>query len=93
MSLTSMTRAALRECARKCSTLGAEHAAFGDQALLLTSVPAVGPIVALTYASAIDDPARFKSSKQAGAHFGSLVVRAAGAIPIRYSTGAIVYDG
>ena len=37
---------------------------------LLMSTPAVGPIVALTYASAIDDPARFKSSKQAGAHFG-----------------------
>jgi transposase len=34
------------------------------------STPAVGPIVALTYASAIDDPARFKSSKQAGPHFG-----------------------
>jgi transposase len=37
---------------------------------LLMSTPAVGPIVALTYASAVDDPARFKSSKQAGAHFG-----------------------
>src|ERR1700739_3075023 len=37
---------------------------------LLMSTPAVGPIVALTYASAIDDPSRFKSSKQAGAHFG-----------------------
>jgi transposase len=37
---------------------------------LLMSTPAVGPIVALTYASAIDDPVRFKSSKQAGAHFG-----------------------
>jgi transposase len=37
---------------------------------LLMSIPAVGPIVALTYASAIDDPARFKSSKQVGAHFG-----------------------
>lgn len=37
---------------------------------LLMSTPAVGPIVALTYASAIDDPARFKSSKQAGSHFG-----------------------
>jgi transposase len=39
-------------------------------AKLLMSTPAVGPIVALTYASAIDDPARFKSSKQAGPHFG-----------------------
>jgi transposase len=40
------------------------------RARLLMSSPAVGPIVALTYAAAIDDPARFKSSKQAGAHFG-----------------------
>ena len=39
-------------------------------AKLLMTTPAVGPIVALTYASAIDDPARFKSSKQTGAHFG-----------------------
>jgi transposase len=37
---------------------------------LLMSTPAVGAIVALTYASAIDDPARFKSSKQVGPHFG-----------------------
>jgi transposase len=40
------------------------------QARLLMSVPGVGPIVALTFASAIDDPARFKSSKSVGAHFG-----------------------
>jgi transposase len=40
------------------------------QAKLLMTTPAVGPIVALTYACAIDDPSRFKSSKAAGAHFG-----------------------
>src|SRR5580700_4441366 len=40
------------------------------RARLLMSTPSVGPIVALTYASAIDDPGRFKSSKQAGAHYG-----------------------
>jgi transposase len=40
------------------------------QARLLMTTPSVGPIVALTYASAIDDPMRFKSSKAAGAHFG-----------------------
>ena len=40
------------------------------KAKLLMSTPAVGPIVALTYAAAIDDPARFKSSKSAGPHFG-----------------------
>jgi transposase len=40
------------------------------RAKLLTSTPAVGPVVALTHASAIDDPARFKSSKRVGPHFG-----------------------
>ena len=37
---------------------------------LLMSTPGVGAIVVLTYASAIDDPSRFKSSKMVGAHFG-----------------------
>jgi transposase len=37
---------------------------------LLMTAPGVGTIVALTYASAIDDPARFRSSKAVGAHFG-----------------------
>lgn len=40
------------------------------KARLLMTTPSVGPIVALSYASAIDDPARFTSSKAAGAHFG-----------------------
>ena len=40
------------------------------QAKLLMTTPAVGPIVALTYAAAVDDPTRFKSSKAAGPHFG-----------------------
>ena len=44
-------------------------ARLNARARLLMSTPAVGPIVALTYASAIDDPARFKSSKQTGAAF------------------------
>jgi transposase len=34
------------------------------------STPGVGQIVALTYASAVDDPARFRSSKRAGPLFG-----------------------
>jgi transposase len=40
------------------------------RARLLMTTTGVGPIVSLTYASAIDDPARFKSSKTVGAHFG-----------------------
>jgi len=34
------------------------------------TAPGVGAIVGLTYASAIDDPGRFRSSKAVGAHFG-----------------------
>src|SRR6202000_1590310 len=39
-------------------------------AKLLMTTPSVGPIVALTYVAAIDDPSRFRSSKATGAHFG-----------------------
>jgi transposase len=41
-----------------------------ERARLLMTTPGVGAIVALTYASAIDDPKRFTSSRQVGAHFG-----------------------
>jgi transposase len=37
---------------------------------LLMTAPGVGVIVGLTYVAAIDDPARFSSSKTVGAHFG-----------------------
>ena len=37
---------------------------------LMMSALGVGPIVALTYVSAIDDPSRFSSSKRVGPHFG-----------------------
>lgn len=36
----------------------------------LMTVPGVGAVVALTFTSAIDDPARFTSSKAVGPHFG-----------------------
>jgi transposase len=55
------------------------------KARLLMSTPAVGPIVALTYASAIDDPGRFKSSKRVGAHFGLT--------PKKYQSGQTDYTG
>src|SRR6202012_5529664 len=51
----------------------------------LWSSAGVGPIVALTYASAIDDPARFKSSKQVGAPFGLT--------PKKYQSGETDYTG
>jgi transposase len=36
----------------------------------LMTVPGVGAVVAVTFTSAIDDPARFRRSRAVGAHFG-----------------------
>jgi transposase len=55
------------------------------QARLLMSTAAVGPIVSLTYASAIDDPSRFTSSKKAGPLFGLT--------PKKYQSGETDYFG
>ena len=50
-----------------------------DRAKLLMSAPGVGVLVSLTFTSAIDEPERFKRSKQVGAHFGMT--------PKRYQSG------
>ena len=56
-----------------------------DRVRLLMTVPGVGAIVGLTYASAIDDPGRFKSSKMVGPHFGLT--------PKKYQSGETGYTG
>jgi len=55
------------------------------KAKLLMSTPAVGPIISLTYASAIDDPSRFTSSKRAGPLFGLT--------PKKHQSGETDYSG
>jgi len=56
-----------------------------ERAQLLMTTPAVGAVISLTYWSAIDDPARFKKSKSAGAHYGMT--------PKRYQSGETDYTG
>ena len=51
----------------------------------LLSVPGVGPVVALTYATGIDDPARFARSRDMGPHFGLT--------PRKYASGEIDRNG
>lgn len=55
------------------------------RARLLMSVPGVGAVVSLTFSSAIDDPARFISSKNVGAYFGIT--------PRRYQSGETDISG
>jgi transposase len=62
-----------------------EIARLDAKARLLRSVPGVGPIIALSFAAAIDNPARFKSSKNVGAHFGLT--------PRKYQSGETDRDG
>lgn len=51
----------------------------------LLPVPGVGPVVALTYLTGIDDPARFAHSRDVGPHFGL--------IPRKYASGEIDHNG
>ncbi len=57
-----------------------KRAASHDEVCLrLMTVPGVGPIAALTFKAAVDDPTRFKRSRTVGAHFGLT--------PRRYQSG------
>ena len=49
------------------------------------SASGVGVLVSLTYASALDDPGRFRRSRQVGAHFGLT--------PKRYQSGEMDVSG
>jgi len=51
----------------------------------LMTVPGVGALVAVTFASAVDDPARFRRSRSVGAHFGLT--------PKRYQSGETDVSG
>lgn len=74
--LTGLCEAMLRARA----ALWAEHAKLHRLVVQLTlkdevcrrfmEIPGVGPITALAFKSAVDDPSRFKKSRNVGAHFG-----------------------
>jgi len=57
-----------------------KRAASHDEVCMrFMTVPGVGPIAALTFKAAVDDPSRFKSSRTVAAHFGLT--------PRRYQSG------
>jgi transposase len=72
-------RAKLRYEFNRLEKLVRAAARSDGRARRLMSVPGVGAIVSLSFVSAIDDPARFKSSKNVGAYFGLT--------PSRYQSG------
>jgi len=60
-------------------------ARHNEQAKLLMTTTGVGAVISLTYLTGVDDPARFKSSKVVGAHYGMT--------PKKYQSGETEYDG
>jgi transposase len=65
-----LARAELMRGFRSLETRLLAQARRDAQARLLMTAPGVGALTALTFAAAIDDPARFRSSRMVGAHFG-----------------------
>jgi len=55
---------------RKLHTLLVQVAGQDELCRRFIAIPGVGPVTALTFKAAIDDPARFAKSKTVGAHFG-----------------------
>jgi transposase len=72
-------REALGEQLRGLEARLREQARQDQRARLLMTTPGVGVIVALTFVAAVDDAARFRSSKAVGAHLGLT--------PRRYQSG------
>ena len=61
------------------------HAKEDDVCQLLMTVPGVGPITALCFLAAVDDPKRFKKSSSVGAYMGLT--------PRRYQSGEVDRKG
>jgi transposase len=56
-----------------------------DACRRLMGIPGVGPLTALAFTAAIDDPARFRRSRDIGAYLGL--------VPRRYQSGEVDYTG
>ncbi|GFR13306.1 DEDD_Tnp_IS110 domain-containing protein [Trichonephila clavata] len=60
----------IEESIRKLDKILSEQGRKDEDCKLLTTVPGVGVIVAMTYKAAIDDPYRFETSYTVGAYMG-----------------------
>ncbi|MDE5059908.1 IS110 family RNA-guided transposase [Wolbachia endosymbiont of Drosophila burlai] len=76
---------AIEESMRKINKILLEKGKKDEDCKLLTTVPGVGIIVAMTYKAAIDDPYRFETSYTVGAYMGLS--------PRQYASGEIDRHG
>lgn len=71
----------LRELNKMVSKLGAKN----EECQRLMTIPGVGPVTAMTYKSALDDPHRFERSQTVGAYMGLT--------PRQYASGEVDRHG
>ncbi|WP_423348770.1 transposase [Wolbachia sp. wLmal] len=76
---------AIEKSLRKLDKMLSEQGEKDDDCKLLTTVPGVGIIVAMTYKAAIDNPHRFEKSDTVGAYTGLT--------PRQYSSGEVDRHG
>jgi len=69
----------------RLSRMVTELAAGDEVCRRLMSVPGVGPVTALSFKAAVDDPSRFRRSRTLGAHFGLT--------PRRFQSGEVDISG
>lgn len=78
-------RAMLYRTYRELDRRVKQAASHDETCLRFMAIPGVGPIAALTFRAAVDDPSRFTSSRTVAAHFGLT--------PRRYQSGEMDSPG
>lgn len=78
-------RAVLYQTYRELDRRVKQTASHDEVCLRFMAIPGVGPIAALTFRAAVDDPKRFSSSRTVAAHFGLT--------PRRYQSGEMDNPG
>ncbi|MFG5379908.1 transposase [Yoonia sp. R2-816] len=78
-------RAVLYRTYRELDRRVKQTASHDETCLRFMAIPGVGPIAALTFRAAVDDPSRFTSSRTVAAHFGLT--------PRRYQSGEMDNPG
>ena len=78
-------RAVLYKTYRELDRRVKQAASHDETCLRFMAIPGVGPIAALTFRAAVDDPSRFTSSRTVAAHFGLT--------PRRYQSGEMDNPG
>lgn len=78
-------RAVVYQAYRELDRRVKQAASRDETCLRFMAIPGVGPIAALTFRAAVDDPKRFRSSRTVAAHFGLT--------PRRYQSGEMDNPG